>query len=155
MHPAWPINPRRLIHNLLPPMTPLLKLFSNVVDLPLWTHTPKANHIVWAISISTNPSLWDTNYKKEGIMTMLKVNKKNERMQNRNNVNFKHDITCISYAHTLTTQSALFIIKELTYPVLYLKYLIRSLLMATFHHPSHFRRQSKIILLTKQLLLWR
>ena len=75
---VWPINPRRLIHNLLPPMTPLLKLFSNVVDLPLWTHTPKANHTAWAISILTNTSLWDTNYKKEGIMTMLKVNKMKE-----------------------------------------------------------------------------
>ena len=72
--PAWQINPRRLIHNLLPPMTPLLKLFSNVVDLPPWPHTPKANHTVWATSIMTNTSLWDTNYKKEGIMTMLKVN---------------------------------------------------------------------------------
>ena len=49
----------------------------------------------------------------------------------------------------------LFIIKELTYPVLYIKYLITSLQMATFYHASHFRRQSKIILLTKQLLLWR
>ena len=27
--------------------------------------------------------------------------------------------------------------------------------MAAFHHASHFRRLSKIILLTKQLLLWR
>ena len=81
VRPAWPINPRRLIHNLLPPMTPLLKLFSNVVDLPLWTHTPKANPTVWATFTLINTSLCDTNYEKEGIMAMLKVNK-NERMQN-------------------------------------------------------------------------
>ena len=73
VRPAWPINPRRLIHNLLPAMTPLLKLFSNVVDRPRWTHTPKANHTVWATSILNNTSLWDTNYKKEGIMTMPRV----------------------------------------------------------------------------------
>ena len=77
--PAWPINPRRLIHNLLSPMTPSLKPFSNVVDLLRWTHTPKANPTVWVTSILSNASLWDTNYKKEGNMTMLKVNKMNER----------------------------------------------------------------------------
>ena len=72
-----------------------------------------------------------------------------------NNVKLKHDLTWIIYAHILTTFSMLFIIKELTYPVLYIKYVITSLLMATFYHASHFRRLFKIILLTKQLLLWR
>ena len=80
VRPAWSLNPRRLIHNLLLLMTPWLTLFSNVVDLPLWTHTPKATHTVWAISILNNTSLWNTNYKREGIMTMLKVNKY-KRMQ--------------------------------------------------------------------------
>ena len=79
VHPAWSLNPRRLIHNLLLPMTLWLALFCKVVDLPLRTHTPKANHTAWAISILTNTSLWDTNYKKEGIMTMLKFNKMKER----------------------------------------------------------------------------
>ena len=76
--PAWSINPRRLIHNLLLLMTPWLTLFFNVVDLLPWTHIPKANATVWATSILNNTSLWDTNYKKEGIMTMLKVNKYKE-----------------------------------------------------------------------------
>ena len=89
VRPAWPINPRRLIHNLLPPMTPLLTLFSNVVELPLWTHTPKANHIVWAISTLINTSLWDTNYQKEGIITMPKANKYEERRI----IKLKHDLT--------------------------------------------------------------
>ena len=80
VRPAWSLNPRRLIHNLLLLMTPWPTRFSNVVDLPLWTHTPKATQTVWAISILNNTSLWDTNYKREGIMTMLKVNK-DKRMQ--------------------------------------------------------------------------
>ena len=78
VRPEWSINPRRLIHNLLLPMTPWLVLFSNVVDLPRWTPTPKANRIVWATSILIKTSLWDTNYKEQGIMTMLKVNKNKE-----------------------------------------------------------------------------
>ena len=75
VRPAWSLNPRRMIHNLLLPTTPWFTLFSNVVDLLLWTPTPKATHIVWVTSILSSTSLWDTNYKKEGIMTMLKVNK--------------------------------------------------------------------------------
>ena len=70
VRPEGSINPRRLIHNLLLPMTAWLALFSIVVDHPLWRHTPKANPIVWVTSILNNTSLWDTNYKKEGIMTM-------------------------------------------------------------------------------------
>ena len=72
-----------------------------------------------------------------------------------NYIKLKHDLTWIFYAHILTTYSMLFIIKELTYPVLYIKCLITSLQMATFYHASHFRRLFKVILLTKQLLLWR
>ena len=98
---------------------------------------------------------WDTNYKKEGIMTMPRVviyERMLKRMKNWNNVKLKHDLTWISYAHILITHSMLFIIKELTYPVLYIKYVFTSLLMAQLHHA---RRLSKIFLLTKQLLLWR
>ena len=79
VRPEWSINPRRLIHNLLLLMTPWLALFSIVVDLTLWTHTPKANHIVWETSILSNVRLWDKNYKKEGIMTRPRVNKMKER----------------------------------------------------------------------------
>ena len=75
-----------------------------------------------------------------------------KRMKNWNNVKLKHDLAWILNAHILTTQAMLFIIKELTYPVLHIKYLITSLLMAQSHHT---RRLSKFILLTKQPLLWR
>jgi len=72
---------------------PLARAILNVVDLPLWTLTLKANRIVWATSTLINLSLWDTNYKKEGILTMLKV-KKYERTQiNKNHVQLKHDLT--------------------------------------------------------------
>ena len=74
VRPAWSINPRRLIHNPLLLMTPWLALFSNVVDPPLWTHTPTAIHIVWATSILTNTSLWDTNFEKGSILTIRKQN---------------------------------------------------------------------------------
>ena len=78
VRPEWPINPRRLIHNLLLPMTPWLALFSIVVDLTLWTHTPKANPIVWVTSILNSTSLWDTNSKKESIMTRPRASKYEE-----------------------------------------------------------------------------
>ena len=89
VRPAWSLNPRRLIHNLLLPMTLWLALFCNVVDLPLWTHTLKANRIVWATSTLINTSLWDTNYKKEGIITMSKANKYEEHRI----IKLKHDLT--------------------------------------------------------------
>ena len=74
VRPAWLISQSRLIHNLLLPMTPSLTLLSNVVDPPLWMPTPKANHIVWVTSILINTSLWDTNFKRESILTIRKQN---------------------------------------------------------------------------------
>ena len=74
VRPAWSINPRKLIHNPLLPMNPWLALFSKVVDPPPWKHTPKAIHIVWATSILTNTSLWDTNFDKRSILTIRKQN---------------------------------------------------------------------------------
>ena len=72
--PAWSINPRKLIHNLLQPMTPWLSPFSNVVDLPLWTHILTATLIAWATSILNSTSLWDTNFEKGSILTIRKEN---------------------------------------------------------------------------------
>ena len=84
-------------------------------------------------------------------MTMPIANKYEERRI----IKLKHDLTLILDAHNLTTHSMLFIIKELTYPVLYIKYVFTLPLMAALYHASHFRRLFKIILLSKQLLLWR
>ena len=89
VRPAWSPNRRRLIRNLLLPMTLWLALFCNVVDLPPWTHTLKANRIVWATFTLINTNLWDTNYKKEGIITIPKANKYEERRINK----LKHDLT--------------------------------------------------------------
>ena len=72
VRPAWSINPRRLTHNLLLPMTPWLAPFFNVVDLPLWTQTPTANRIVWVTSILIKTSLWDTNFEERSILTIRK-----------------------------------------------------------------------------------
>ena len=85
VRPAWSINPRRLIHNQLLPMTRWLALFSNVVVFPLWTHTPKANRIVWVTSILNSTSLWDTNFKNGSILT---IRKQNILSQTWNNLNF-------------------------------------------------------------------
>ena len=79
VRPAWSINPRRLIHNLLQPMTPWLAPFSNVVDPPLWTHILKANLIAWATSTLNSTSLWDTNFKKGSILTIRKHFMKNNK----------------------------------------------------------------------------
>ena len=60
-------------------MIRLLKLFSNIVAPTLSQIIIKAAPIVWAMftvsrfpkpSKAVSSSLWDTNYKKEGIMTM-------------------------------------------------------------------------------------
>ena len=74
VRPARSLNPRRLIHNPLLPMTHWLTLLSNVVALPLWTHTPKASRIVSATSILITTSLWDTNVKKGSNLTIRKQN---------------------------------------------------------------------------------
>ena len=81
-------------------------------------------------------------------ITIPKANKYEERRI----IKLKNDLTLILDAHILTTHSMLFIFKELTYLVLYIKYVFTSPLMA---QPHHARRLSKFILLTKQPLLWR
>ena len=85
----WSTSLPKLTHRLLLLMTLSLTLFYNVVVPPLLQPITKAVPIVWAMftgsrfpspSQAVSSSLWDTNFKKEGIMTMPSMKElKNKR----------------------------------------------------------------------------